>query len=140
MSSATHLADKSALARMKIPAVAERLAPMLEQGQLATCSIIDLEVLFSARSGADHRGILADRLLGYERVAIEQRDFDRAIEIQSGLADRGRHRGASIPDLLISAIAEKAALTVLHYDADFDLIGEVSGIPTQWVVSRGSIE
>ena len=30
-------------------------------------------------------------------------------------------------------------LTVLHYDADFDLIAEITGQPTEWVVPRGSI-
>jgi predicted nucleic acid-binding protein len=55
--------------------------------------------------------------------AIEQ----RAVEVQALLADRGQHRAASIPDLLIAATAELAGLTVLHLDKDFDLIAEVTG-------------
>ena len=47
---------------------------------------------------------------------------DRAFEIQMLLADRGQHRAPSIPDLLIAATAEKAALTVLAVDKDFELI------------------
>ncbi len=43
------------------------------------------------------------------------------------LADRGRHRAPSIPDLLIAATAEKAGRTVLAVDKDFDLIAEVTG-------------
>ena len=136
---AAYLADKSALARMPIPAVAERLGPVIEQGLVATCSIIDLEILFSARSSDDHRSIRIDRSLGYERVETTQRDFDRAIEIQSALAERKQHRGASIPDLLIAAVAEGAGLTVLHYDSDFDLIAQVASVASEWVVPRGSI-
>jgi hypothetical protein len=28
---------------------------------------------------------------------------------------------------------------VLHYDADFDLIAEVTGQPSEWIVPRGTI-
>jgi predicted nucleic acid-binding protein len=47
------------------------------------------------------------------------------------LADRGRHRAPSIPDLLIAATAEKAALTVLAVDKDFDLIATITGQPVE---------
>jgi predicted nucleic acid-binding protein len=43
------------------------------------------------------------------------------------LSDRGYHRGLSIPDLLIAAIAESAGLVVLHDDRHFELIAELSG-------------
>ena len=51
---------------------------------------------------------------------------DRAVAIQLALADLGRHRGPSIPDLLIAATAESAGLTVSHLDKDFELIAEVT--------------
>ena len=40
----------------------------------------------------------------------------------------------------VVAVAEAASLTVLHYDADFDVIASVTGQPTEWVVERGSID
>jgi predicted nucleic acid-binding protein len=43
------------------------------------------------------------------------------------LADHGQHRAPSIPDLLIAATAEKAGLTVLAVDKDFDLIATITG-------------
>lgn len=46
----------------------------------------------------------------------------------------GQHRGAGLPDLLIAALAERAGLPVVHYDADFDQIAAVTGQPMQWVV------
>jgi predicted nucleic acid-binding protein len=52
---------------------------------------------------------------------------DRVVEIQAALADRGQHRGPSIPDLLIAATAERAHLTVLHVDKDFDTIAGITG-------------
>lgn len=45
-------------------------------------------------------------------------------------ADRGQHRAPSIPDLLIAATAEKAALTVLAADKDFDLIATTRASPS----------
>lgn len=44
MAVATHLADKSALARFHHVAVARRLGPMIEAGLVGTCGIIELEV------------------------------------------------------------------------------------------------
>lgn len=45
-----------------------------------------------------------------------------------------------IPDLLVAAAAAEAHnLTVLHYDAHFDLIGSVTGQPSQWVVPPGTV-
>jgi predicted nucleic acid-binding protein len=63
----------------------------------------------------------------YLTPAIE----DRAFEVQMLLADRGQHRAPSIPDLLIAATAEKAALTVLAVDKDFDLIAAITGQPVE---------
>ena len=42
-------------------------------------------------------------------------------------------------DLLIAAAAEAAGVPVLHYDGDFDLITEASGIDTRWVRPRGTL-
>ena len=43
------------------------------------------------------------------------------------LAGQGQHRAPSIPDLLIAATAERAQLTVLHLDKDFELIAGITG-------------
>ena len=55
------------------------------------------------------------------------------------LVERGQHRSVGVADLLLAATAEIERLTVLHYDADFDLIAEITGQPTEWIVPRGSI-
>ena len=55
------------------------------------------------------------------------------------LAQRGQHRAVGLPDLLIAAVAERAGLTVLHYDADYDLVAAVTGQPARWVVPRGAV-
>jgi predicted nucleic acid-binding protein len=136
----THLVDNSVIARSDRPVVAAALEPKLVGGLLASCSITDLEQLFSARNGEEHRTRCADIALRYARVPIDQSVMDRAVEVQGLLADRGQHRGANVPDLVVAAAAERARLTVLHYDADFELIATVTGQPTEWVVPRGSID
>lgn len=123
---------------MTLAPVQERLGPIIEAGEAATCAIVDLEVLFSARNHEDHVKIRRRRELAYHRVPITEAVFARAIEVQGELARTGRHR-VPIPDLLIAAASESANLTVLHYDSDFDLIASVTGQSMEWVVERGSI-
>ena len=67
LSTATYLADKSALARFPVPAVAARLRPLMEDGLVATCAIVDLGVLYGSRNLRD-----------YEEILEERRSFDAA--------------------------------------------------------------
>ena len=133
-----YIADKSALVRMKHPAVAAVLSPLLVGGAVVTCGVIELEILFSARTHAD---LLATRRLrsSLPRVDIAQSDFDRAVDVLQALSKSGQHRAAGIPDLLIAAVAERNRLTVLHYDRDFDLIAKVTGQTMEWVVPAGTV-
>jgi predicted nucleic acid-binding protein len=135
---ARYLIDKSALARMPLESVRARLAPILEAGQAATCSLIDLEVLYSARNAQEHEKIRQRRRLAYDAVPMTEAIFQRAIDVQAQLAHRSQHR-LPIPDLLIAAAAEAAGLIVLHYDRDFDRIAAVTGQMVEWVVAPGSL-
>ena len=135
--SARYLADKSALARFVVPAVATRLRPLLEEGMIATCAIVDLEVLYSARDRADYEAVLEERR-SLDAAPITPDVLDTAIALQRALSQRGQHR-VPIPDLLISAAARAAGLVVLHYDADFERIAAVGGAPQEWVVPQGSV-
>ena len=134
---AAYLADKSALARFTVPAVERRLRPLFEDGMVATCAIIDLEVMYSARSLSDYEAVRAERR-AFEDVPLTPQVMARALAIQHALTRVGHHRVA-IPDLIIAAAAESASLTVLHYDADFEQIANVSDLPHEWVVKRGSL-
>ena len=125
---------------MAKPAIAARVEPLIDAGLAATCAVTDLEQLFSARSGREHREWREKIALRFVSVGVRQTMLDRAIEVQGLLADKAQHRAASIPDLIVAAAAEQAGLTVLHYDADFELIASVTGQPTEWVVPRGSID
>ena len=84
---ASFLADKSALARFPSPAVAARLRPLMEEGLLATCAIVDLEVLYSSRNLADYEEILEERR-SLDAAPITPEVMARAIELQHALARR----------------------------------------------------
>jgi predicted nucleic acid-binding protein len=134
---AQYLADTSALERLHHPDVLQRVEALYLNGRIATCWTVDLELLCSARNADAHAALLVDRRF-LPRVPCGDAVGDRAIEVQGLLARTGRHR-RPINDLVLAAAAELAGLTVLHYDQDFDVIAEVTGQPTEWVVPRGSV-
>lgn len=134
---ATFLADKSALARFPVPAVARRLRPLMEEGRIASCAIVDLEVLYSSRNLADYEEILEERR-SFDAAPVTPEVMARAIDLQHALARIGQHR-VPIPDLVISAAAQVAGLVVLHYDADFERLAAAGGAPHEWVVPQGSV-
>jgi predicted nucleic acid-binding protein len=133
-----YLVDKSALARLKHPAVATVLGPLLTAGQVAGCGVLELEVLYSARSHRDFVETLSE-LRGLPRLAVTQDDFDRAVAVMELLARHGQHRATGLLDLLLAAVAERHGATLLHYDGDFDVVAAATGQTMQWVVPRGSV-
>ncbi len=135
----TYLADKSALVHLGKPAVAAKLQPLILAGEVATCGIVELEVLFSARTEKDLGEIRERRRLAYPRILMTESDFSRAEDILGHLAKTGRHRAVSLPDLLIAAVAERSKLVVAHYDADFDIVASVTGQRVEWVAPKGSL-
>ena len=139
MNPARWLVDKSALTRLAQPEVNEALWLPIIRGTVGVSICTELEMGFSARSAADYqetREKLVNRLVP---VALPLHAENRAREVQASLIARGQHRAVSVPDLLIAATAETEGLTVLHYDADFDLIAEITGQPCQWVVPKGTL-
>lgn len=135
----TYLADTSALTRRGTrQEVRAALEPLFLDGEVSICSVVDLEILYAANSPTAYRQT-AEALRSMPRVEVDERCARRALEVQAALAERSQHRGLSLPDLLIAACAERAGLTILHYDADFERIAAVTGQPTRWVVPRGSV-
>ena len=98
----------------------------------------DLEIGFSARS-VDEWDALASALEVMALVPITAQHFLRARQVQRLLVEKGL-RGRKIPDLLIAAAGEERGVSVLHYDADFGHIAEVTGQATEWIVPRGSVD
>lgn len=126
------LIDKSAFARLHLAVDAADWANRIERGLVRIGTLTRLEVGYSARSASDHRSLLTEPPLAAMPVEyLTPRIEDRAVELQSVLAERGQHRAPSIPDLIIAATAELAELVVLHLDKDFELIAEITGQPVE---------
>ena len=57
-----------------------------------------------------------------------------------GVATGAALRHFRLPDLIIAAAAELSGATVLHYDADFDRIAEITGQAMEWIAPNGSLQ
>lgn len=94
---AVNLADTSAPARLRHPTVAATLTPLIEAGLVATCAVIDLELTWTTRTGAEFDQLRADRDTGYEWLPTNDSDWRRALDVQSTLWRTGRVRAVVSP-------------------------------------------
>lgn len=132
-----YLIDTSVLHRLKNEEVLAKVRAITLNGEIARCSITDLEYLFSARNEEEWEG--ASHLLSrFFNIEIQPEHFVRAVQVQRILAQKSQ-RGRKIPDLIIAAVAEQLDLTVLHYDIDFDQIADVTGQRSEWIIPAGRI-
>jgi predicted nucleic acid-binding protein len=124
----TVLADTSAwiaVQRRGSPTFA--LVDGLVDGDIWTCEIVRLELLRGAPNARAMRAMRAelDEVLN---APIDEEVWQRAEEVYVGLArlKGGWHRGVEPTDVLVAGAAEAQGLAVLHDDAHFDLIAEVT--------------
>ena len=135
MSPALYLIDTSGLFRILQDKLRQAWSDQLTAGVIAICPVVELEFLYSARSLADRlekQRLLRD-LFGW--VAMPDRAYDRAGEIQQRLTETGQHRSAGPVDLLIAATAERERLIVLCDDRDFEVVASVTGQPIKLVTN-----
>jgi predicted nucleic acid-binding protein len=115
-------------ARRSPPEVARRISTAARDGHLALCEPVRLELLRGARSGLD--AVELDAALGTlvtlpaDEVAWR---LARRTLVQLAHLPGGRHRGPSVATIVVAAIAERHEVAVLHDDAHFELIAEVTG-------------
>jgi predicted nucleic acid-binding protein len=135
------LADTSAWTnRHKNATVAADFQERLESGRIATCEMVELELLWTARDQADF-AVLREQLGALTIASIAPAVWQRALDVFELLAAEGplHHRRVKLPDLLVAAAAESADMPVCHYDGDFDLIAEVTGQPVRVIAPLGSL-
>ena len=105
---------------MRHPDVAERLAPLIEAGLVATTAALDAEALYSARNPVEYEQLWVDRRVAYEYLPTEDEHWQAALQ-------------------LTAVLAAAHGLTVVHYDADFETAATVVAFEQAWVVRRGSL-
>jgi predicted nucleic acid-binding protein len=127
-----YLADKSAYERRRhSDRVDAEFGRLVVDARLATCEIVAMGLLYSARNLAEYEAVYGtQRVLRWLHTTNEI--LDRAMEVQHLLAQRGQHR-LPLPDLMIAATAEHYGATVLHHDRDYETISGVTGQPARWV-------
>ena len=112
----------------------------LIEGQVATCDMVRLELLYSTRNTTEFAALRSELdALPNCPIGIEQ--WQRALEVYEQLARQGglHHRAVRHPDLLIAAAAEGAGIPVLHYDEDYDRIAAITGQQVHWLAPRGTL-
>ncbi len=111
----------------------------MDRRQLATCLPFLLEAGFSALSAADHKTMM-DRLGRLPHVAVDEEVERLALDAQRDLAHVGHHR-IPLADVVIAACAHRAGTGVLHYDRDYDLIAEHTGLVYEslWIAEPGNL-
>jgi predicted nucleic acid-binding protein len=109
-------------------------------GAIAICDQVKLELLHSARDGAEFQRKLAS-LDALPLCASPPGLWRRVIEVYGLLAAVSPqwHRSVKHADLLIAVCAEAASVTLVHYDQDFDAIAAATGQAVRWVAPQGSL-
>jgi predicted nucleic acid-binding protein len=128
------IADTSAWQRAGDSAVAAEWSAALRAGQIATTPIVTLELLQSTRDGAEFDAWTA-RLAELRDIPITRSVTNAAERGYRELAHVHPlfHRSVKLPDLLVAAAAQDAAVGVLHYDKDFDTLATVLGFESRWI-------
>ena len=132
------IADTSARMRTHARSVREQWMTAVESEQIATCSIVTMELLFSARdaSVAQTEKIEAAFRQIPVTASVQRAAIAAVRELAQGGA--GSHR-VPPPDLLIAAAAQEAGVGVLHYDNHYDRLAEVLNFDSVWIAPPGSL-
>ncbi|HEX4094107.1 MAG TPA: PIN domain nuclease [Trebonia sp.] len=138
MSPALYLIDTSGLFRILQEQHRHVWMDQMTAGVIATCPLVELEFLYSARSRADRteKRRMLEAVFGW--VPMSDGAWERADEVQQALTERGRHRSAGPVDLLIAATAEQHRLILLCDDRDFEVVASVTGQPVRRVTDAPS--
>jgi predicted nucleic acid-binding protein len=133
------LADSSVLTRLAHAQVAQVLGPLLTAGQVGTCGVLDLCLYATIRDVTMLATVTEYRSLAFPWLSTDDRDLNRAVQVQALIAQTGQHLSPAWWSLIVAAVAERHQVTLLHYSSDYDLIAKVTGQDTQWVVPEGSL-
>lgn len=139
MARVRYLVDTSVLTRLTKPPVVHVFTPLAAAGAVALCAPVIFELGVTARSPSAYREVI-EGLAAYDQVPVTDADHRRALEVQALLAETSQHRRLSLVDGLVAAAAEARQLAVLHYDADFEAISELTGQAHDWIVERASAD
>jgi predicted nucleic acid-binding protein len=128
------LVDTSAWARYPQSEVAARLDELSAAGVVASCGVVELQLLGAVRDAGTYATVAALRQQAFELLEMSEADMRRALEVRRLLVERGDYR---VPwaALVVAAVAERHRVAVLHCDARYDVIANATGQAVEWVVA-----
>lgn len=133
------IVDSSVRKREADPVVSEALRAFETRDRFATCSVVTMELLFSARDAHEFKDV------ELKESRTRSIPLTHSVERAARCAYRellrgsdGRHR-VPVQDVLIAAAAQEAGAGVLHYDHHFDRLEEVMRFGSMWVAPAGSL-
>ena len=134
------IADTSAWARASHPLIRDLWAAALRGRQIATCPIVALELLYSARDARELTIVEAEQAL-LRDVPVAASAQRAAIGALRDLASDGpgQHR-VPLADALIAAAAQDGGVDVLHYDHHYDRLARALHFTSVWVAPPGALE
>jgi predicted nucleic acid-binding protein len=134
------IADTSVWARAAHPLVRDLWATALRGRQIATCSIVTLELLYSSRDVRELTIVEAEQALlrDVPVTASAQRAANGALRDRASDGP-GQHR-VPLADALIAAAAQDAGVDVLHYDHHYDRLAQALHFTSVWVAPPGALE
>ncbi len=116
-----YLADSTiwAWAKRNAPLRA-KLADRIGRDEVVTCVPVALEVLHSARNGAEYEEDLAQVLAPLEWLPLSEAAATRAFELQRSLAatTHGAHRLPAVDFLVVGCAAQAGEVVVWHLDRE----------------------
>lgn len=133
------IADTSARMRTREPRIRKEWAAAVNADQIRTCSMVTMEILYSARD--------ADDVAETEKVDSQLRQIPVTTSVQRAAIGAvrelsqlgtGAHR-IPPPDILIAAAAQEAGVGVLHYDRHYDRLAEILNFESIWIAPPGSL-
>lgn len=128
--------DTSAWNRRTDPTVLPRWAATRDEGLLAVCPIVALELLAAARDEQAFQA-LDQALQALPGAPVTRAVCDRALGASREL--RGERR-LPAADYMIAAAAAERGFAVLHYDRHFEPLCRALGIESIWIAKPGSID
>lgn len=133
------LVDTSVWAQRRHRAVRDWFESALRSRMLAVCDAVMLEILRFALPPAFVS--MASDVQSLPQAEMGRREWRRALEVQSLLVrpHRQTHSRVAMADLLIAAAAESHDMTLVHYDAHFDLIVAATRQSARWVAPSGAL-
>lgn len=140
------LLDMSAWARVLLDRLPSEDRRRYEEAVRASDVLVGepflLEALYSAREGSDYLRLV--RTFGVlPRAPSSSSSLSLALDAQQQLSQvPGVSHRVKPVDLLVAAVAHEQTLGVLHYDRDYDVIAEHSGLRARstWIAPRGSMK